>query len=145
METIEKKQKSLIDRFARFSSWEERYKYIIELGKSLVPLKDRHKTEKNRIKGCQSQAWLYADLEHDQVIYQGDSDAMIVRGLVKILLNVFSGHKPADIVKAGTDFLNEMGLTAHLSRSRANGLGAMVRQFKNYAIAFDVLVRNRQN
>lgn len=140
MNPVEEKQKEIIAKFAGFSSWEERYKYIIQLGKNLPPFPADKRTDENRVKGCQSQVWLHAFLEGDRVIYQADSDAMIVKGLASILVSVFNNQQPSAIVQSGTDFLSEIGLTSHLSQSRANGLAAMVKQFKNYAVAFQVLL-----
>jgi len=141
--SIEAKQQSIINEFSRFSDWEERYKHIIALGKLLPPLPDEYKNEKNRIKGCQSQVWLHAYLDNHKIIYKAESDAMIVNGLAALLISVYSGQPPIDIMNSSTDFLNQIGLTSHLSQSRANGLAAMVKQFKNYAIAFNVLLQSR--
>lgn len=141
LQSIEDKQLAVIDEFSDFLNWEDRYRRIIDLGKSLPPLADEFKIEKYKVKGCQSQVWLVARLENGSVIYDIDSDAMIVRGLAAILKQVFSGHTPNDIAKSSTDFLQKIGLTTHLSQSRSNGLAAMVRQFKNYAVAFAVMER----
>lgn len=144
MPTIQEKQAQVVALFSRFPDWEARYKYLIQMGKALPPLDKKYLTEENRVKGCQSQTWLYARLDNSHITYLGESDAMIVRGLVKLLLDVFSGHTPSEILAADVAFLKEIGLTTHLSQSRANGLSALVKQFKNYAIAFSVLLKQKQ-
>lgn len=140
MLSIHEKQQALVKEFAELSDWEERYAKIIKLGKTLPDLDEKYKTESNRIKGCQSQVWLHASLEDNKVVYQADSDATIVRGLAALLVHVFSGHQPDEILASNVDFLKEMHLMSHLSQSRANGLGSMIKQFKNYAIAFQHLL-----
>lgn len=140
MKSIADKQQEVVAKFAKFSDWEGRYQEIIKIGKDLTPMAEEHKCEKNRVKGCQSQVWLHAELKDGLVYYQADSDAMIVRGLAAILLSIYSGHSPQEIMQASSEFLSEIGLTSHLSQSRANGLASMVKQFKNYAIAFSLLV-----
>jgi cysteine desulfuration protein SufE len=140
MKSIQDKQNQIVQEFSDFKDWETRYQHIISLGKNLSPLADEFKIEQNKVKGCQSQVWLHATLEEGKIIYQADSDAFIVRGLASILVQVFSEHSPAEILASSTEFLSEIGLTQHLSQSRANGLASMVRQFKNYAIAFQALL-----
>ena len=137
---ISEKQKQIVEEFSRYDRWEDRYKHIIEIGKTLKPLDEKLKTEDNRIKGCQSITYLYAKLDGDKILYTADSDAMIVKGLATLLIQVYSDHTPKEILETSADFLTEMGLTTHLSQSRSNGLAAMVRQFKNYAIAFQTLL-----
>ena len=139
--TIVEKQEKLIKEFSNFKNWEARYQHIINLGKTLPPLAEKYKIEENRVKGCQSLAWLHAALSGNKVEYEADSDAIIVRGLIAMLIYVYSGESPQDILKSNTDFLATIGLTTHLSQSRSNGLAALVKQFKNYAIAFDVLLK----
>lgn len=139
MNAIGQKQKNIVEEFSKFPQWEDRYKYIIELGKNLPAFPEEHRLEKNKVKGCQSQVWLHAWMENGKVYYHADSDALIVKGLASLLVQVFSGHDPKEIMAAGTDFLADIGLTSHLSQSRSNGLAAMVRQFKNYAVAFSLL------
>ncbi len=138
--TLIEKQAEIIAAFKKFSSWEQKYEYIIKLGKSLAPMPETLKTEQNKVRGCQSQVWLSAQLNGEQIIYQADSDAVIVKGLAALLVSVFSQRTPQEILGSQTDFLSEIGLTQHLSQSRSNGLAAMVKQFKNYAIAFQVLL-----
>jgi len=141
--TITETQQAILDEFAKLATWEERYKRIIELGKALQPFPEEHRVDQNKVRGCQSQVWMHARFENGNVLYDIDSDAMIVKGLAAILHKTFSGHAPKDIIAAPMDFLEQIGLTQHLSQSRANGLGAMVRQFKNYALAFNALAQTR--
>jgi cysteine desulfuration protein SufE len=143
--TILEEQDNLVKEFVAYTDWEKRYQRIIDLGKALPALPESLKTEANKVRGCQSQVWLDAKLNDDgHVLYQVDSDAMIVRGLAALLVRVYSNHTPAEIIAANSDFLTQMGLTSHLSQSRANGLAAMVKQFKNYAIAFDYALKTPQ-
>ena len=144
MDDILKKQQQFISDFSKFSDWEAKYAHIIKLGKLLPPLDNKHKTPVNLIKGCQSQVWLQAELQGDKIIFSADSDALIVRGLVAILIQVFSGQSCATIINANVDFLKEIGLTNQLTPSRANGLANMIKQFKNYAIAFNVLLNTQK-
>ena len=134
-------QATLVTEFSTYTDWEKRYQRIINLGKALPAMAESLKTEQNKVRGCQSQVWLHAQLEKDNVVYQADSDAMIVRGLAALLVSVYSGHTPQEITASDSDFLTQIGLTSHLSQSRANGLAAMVRQFKNYAVAFDYAMK----
>lgn len=140
--SIADKQQRIVDEFARLQGWEDRYKRVIEWGKTLPPLADEFKIEKYKVKGCQSQVWLVAKLEDGKVVYDIDSDAMIVRGLAALLKNVFSGESPQAIAESQTEFLQTIGFTTHLSQSRSNGLAAMVRQFKNYAVAFAMVQKS---
>lgn len=139
---IHETQQKIIDEFSRLNGWEDRYKRIIDLGKQLPPLAEEFKIEKYKVKGCQSQVWLVANLKDGLVFYDVDSDAMIVRGLAAILKQVYSGRSPQDIIGAPTDFLEKIGLTTHLSQSRSNGLAAMVRQFRNYALVFATMQKS---
>ncbi|WP_397447658.1 SufE family protein [Polaribacter sp. R77954] len=133
--TIKEIQEEIIDEFSMFDDWMERYEYIIELGKSLPIIEDAYKLDENLIKGCQSKVWLYSELENDTIKYTADSDAILTKGIVALLLRVFSGQKPTDILNAETNFIDEIGLKEHLSPTRANGLVSMVKQIKMYAIA----------
>ncbi|MHB0753639.1 SufE family protein [Polaribacter sp. M15] len=133
--TIKEIQEEIIDEFSMFDDWMERYEYIIELGKSLPIIDDAYKLDENLIKGCQSKVWLYSELENDTIKYTADSDAILTKGIVALLLRVFSGQKPSDILSAETNFIDEIGLKEHLSPTRANGLVSMVKQIKMYAIA----------
>ena len=133
--TIKEIQEEIIDEFSMFDDWMERYEYIIELGKSLPIIDNKYKLEENLIKGCQSKVWLYSELEDQNVKFTADSDAILTKGIVALLLRVYSGQKPEDILVAETQFIDEIGLKEHLSPTRANGLVSMLKQIKMYAIA----------
>ncbi len=133
--TIKEIQEEIIDEFSMFDDWMERYEYIIELGKSLPIIKEDFKLEENLIKGCQSKVWLYSELDNQSVKYTADSDAILTKGIVALLLRVFSEQHPKDIIEADTSFIDAIGLKEHLSPTRANGLVSMVKQIKMYAIA----------
>lgn len=137
--SIQDKQQAIVEEFSRFDSWEDRYKHIIQKGKTLPPFPEEHRTEKNKVRGCQSQVWMHANFDGHKIHYDIDSDAMIVKGLASILRNVFNEEEPSAIISAPLEFLEKIGLTQHLSQSRANGLAAMVKQFKNYAVAFNAM------
>jgi len=134
--TIKEIQEEIIDEFSMFDDWMGRYEYIIDLGKSLPLIDASYKLDENLIKGCQSKVWLYSELKNDQLIFTADSDAILTKGIVALLLRVFSNQKAADILAADTNFIDEIGLKEHLSPTRANGLVAMVKQIKMYAIAY---------
>jgi cysteine desulfuration protein SufE len=140
--TIKEIQEEIIDEFSMFDDWMERCEYIIELGKSLPIINDNFKLEENLIKGCQSKVWLYSELENDTIKYTADSDAILTKGIVALLLRVFSEQKPKDILAAETGFIDEIGLKEHLSPTRANGLVSMVKQIKMYAIAQQTKLAN---
>jgi len=140
--TIKEIQEEIIDEFSMFDDWMERYEYIIELGKSLPIINDDYKLDENLIKGCQSKVWLFSELENDTVKYTADSDAILTKGIAALLLRVYSGQKPADILTAETKFIDEIGLKEHLSPTRANGLVSMVKQIKMYAIAQQTKLAN---
>ena len=140
--TIKEIQEEIIDEFSMFDDWMERYEYIIELGKSLPIIDEKHKLDENLIKGCQSKVWLYSELENDTIKYTADSDAILTKGIVALLLRVFSAQKPAAILAAETTFIDEIGLKEHLSPTRANGLVSMVKQIKMYAIAQQTKLAN---
>lgn len=145
MNSIQEKQQQLIQDFSHFPNWEDRYKKIIDMGKMLPEMPADLKTEQNIVKGCQSQVWLSASLsEEGRVTLQGDSDALIVKGLVSLLLKVYSGASPSDILATPPDFLKSLGFEGNLSPSRANGLHAMLKQIKLYATAFDYLLKTRK-
>jgi len=133
--TIKEIQEEIIDEFSMFDDWMERYEYIIELGKSLPIIEDKYKLDENLIKGCQSKVWLYSELKNDTINYSADSDAILTKGIVALLLRVYSGQKPSDILAADTNFIDEIGLKEHLSPTRANGLVSMIKHIKMYAIA----------
>ena len=134
--SIETIKAELIDEFSMFEDWMERYEYMIELGKSLPVIETKFKTEDNIIKGCQSKVWLHADLESDKIVFSADSDAIITKGIVAILIRVFSNQSPEIILKTNTDFIDEIGLKEHLSPNRANGLVSMIKKIKMYAVAY---------
>jgi cysteine desulfuration protein SufE len=133
---IEEKEKEIIEEFSVFDSWDDKYEYIIDLGKKLQPLDEQYKKDENKVRGCQSTVWLTADYSNGRVFYTAESDAIIVKGLISMLIRVLSGQKPDDIIGAKLDFLNEIGMMTHLAQTRSNGLLAMVKQMKNYALAY---------
>ncbi|ALU75931.1 SufE family protein [Tenacibaculum finnmarkense] len=133
--TIKEIQEEIIDEFSMFDDWMERYEYIIDLGKSLPIIKDSFKLDENLIKGCQSKVWLYSELSGDSILFTADSDAILTKGIVALLLRVYSNQTPQAILAAKTDFIDEIGLKEHLSPTRANGLVSMIKQIKMYAIA----------
>jgi cysteine desulfuration protein SufE len=135
--TFEERLSTTIEKYAQYESWEDRYKHLIQQGKSLEAMPDDQKNEDNLIKGCQSQVWLIAELKDDGKIYfKGDSDASIVRGIVGLLLFLFNGSQPVEILSLKSNFLDPIGLRQHLSMSRANGLANMIKQIQFYAMAF---------
>lgn len=119
-----------------FDDWMQRYEYMIELGKSLPLIEERYKTDDNLIKGCQSKVWVHAELEGNRLEFTADSDAIITKGIIAILVRAFSGQRPMDIIEADTGFIDQIGLKEHLSPTRANGLVSMVKQLKLYAVAY---------
>ena len=129
-------QNEIIDEFSMFEDWEERYQYMIDLGKTLPLIDDQYKTDDNIIKGCQSRVWVHAEMNADKVEFTADSDAIITKGIIAILIRVFSNQHPKDIIEANTDFIDQIGLKDHLSPTRANGLVSMIKQIKMYAIAY---------
>lgn len=134
--TIQKIQEQLVDEFAMFDDWMERYEYMIELGKSLPLIDEAKKTEDKTIKGCQSKVWLDAQLIDKKVHFTADSDAIITKGIIAILIRAFNNQSPEDILEADTQFIDEIGLKEHLSPTRANGLVSMIKQLKLYAVAY---------
>jgi|SRR5690242_2018648 cysteine desulfuration protein SufE len=135
-ETIKEREEEIVEEFSLFDSWEEKYEYIIDLGKKLEPLDDKFKKEENIIKGCQSTVWLVSEFKDGKVFYKADSDAVIVKGLISMLIKVLSGNTPEEILDAKLDFINKIGMMTHLAQTRSNGLVAMIKQMKNYALAF---------
>ncbi|MFT3676651.1 MAG: SufE family protein [Chitinophagaceae bacterium] len=128
----------IIDEFALFDSWDDKYEYIIDLGKKLPPLAAAHKIDDNKVRGCQSTVWLAASYRDGRVYFEADSDAVIVKGLISMLIRVLSGRTPDEILEAPLDFIREIGMTTHLAQTRSNGLLSMVKQMKNYALAFKI-------
>jgi len=136
MKTIEERQQEVIEEFSLFEDWMQRYEHMIDLGKTLPLIAPAYKTEDNIIKGCQSKVWVHAELEADKLVFTADSDALITKGIIGILIRVFSGQSPKAILAADTEFINKIGLKEHLSPTRANGLVSMIKQIKMYAVAF---------
>lgn len=134
-------QNEIIEEFSMFEDWEERYQYMIDLGKDLPLIADQYKTDSNIIKGCQSKVWVHAELKDDKICFTADSDAIITKGIIAILIRVFSNQKPKDIIEADTDFIEKIGLKEHLSPTRANGLVSMIKQLKMYAIAYQTQLK----
>ena len=141
--TIKEREEEIKDEFLLFDSWEEKYEYIIDLGKKLEPLDAKFKVEGNIIKGCQSTVWITSEFKEDKVFYKADSDAIIVKGLISMLIKVLSGNEPDKILEAKLDFIKDIGMMTHLAQTRSNGLLAMVKQIKNYALAYKSV--NAQN
>lgn len=137
MATIKQIQQELVEEFSMFDDWMQKYEYMIELGKSLPAIQEDKKIDQRLIKGCQSNVWLDATYKDSKVVFTADSDAIITKGIIAILLRVFSNQTPKDILEADTAFLDQIGLKEHLSPTRANGLVAMIKQIKLYALAFD--------
>ena len=138
--TINEQQDAIIDEFADIDDWMDRYAYIIDMGNALEPMPEKYKTPQNLIEGCQSRAWLNAELDSDgKVQFRADSDAIIVKGIISMLVNVLSGHTPQEILDTNLYFIDKIGLAEHLSPTRSNGLAAMVKQIRLYAIAFKEL------
>ena len=134
--TIEQIQEEIIDEFSVFDDWMDKYQLLIDMGNALPALEEEYKTDQNLIEGCQSRVWLHADYVDGIVTYKAESDAIIVKGIVSLLVSVLSGHTPDEILDADLHFISEIGLTEHLSPTRSNGLVAMVKQMRLYALAF---------
>ena len=132
---VEQRQRDIIEEFAMLPTWEERYDYLIEMGKGLPPLPERFRTDDHIVKGCQSRVWLGSELQDGRVNYYADSDALIVKGLIALLLHIFSGQRPEDILGARVFFMEEMGFDKFLSMTRANGLMARIKQIRMDAMA----------
>ena len=138
---IEKRQDAIVSELTSVSDWRERYRRIIELGREMPEFPDEHRTDKNKVKGCQSQVWLHAWLDDGNMRLAADSDAAIVRGLIAILLQVFDGEPPADVAQAPVTFIDRIGLSDNLSQTRSNGLSSMIKQIKMYAMVFDAMAK----
>ncbi len=136
MQTIEDIQADIVDEFSMFDDWMQRYEYMIELGRSLPLIDEQFKTDDYIIKGCQSKVWVHAHLDSDKIVFTADSDAIITKGIIAILIRVFNNQTPQAIIDANTNFIDEIGLKEHLSPTRANGLASMIKQIKLYALAF---------
>ena len=135
--TIKEIQDEIVDEFSMFDDWMQRYEYIIELGKTLPLIDEKFKTEENIIKGCQSKVWLQGEENDGKIAFTADSDAILTKGIIAILIRTFSNQKPSDILEANTDFIDEIGLKKHLSPTRANGLVSMIKKINMYALAFE--------
>jgi cysteine desulfuration protein SufE len=136
--TIQEIEQEIVEEFSLFDTWDDKYEYIIDLGKKLPPLEDKHKIDDNRVRGCQSTVWLIAEYKDGKVFFKAESDAVIVKGLISMLIRVLSGHTADEILAAKLDFIQQIGMTTHLAQTRSNGLLAMVKQMKNYALAFKI-------
>jgi cysteine desulfuration protein SufE len=143
MNTIQQTEQEITEEFALFDTWDEKYEYIIDLGKRLPELAPVHKTDDNRVRGCQSTVWLTAHYREGKVWFEADSDAVIVKGLISMLIRVLNGHSPDEIIAARLDFIPDIGMTTHLAQTRSNGLLSMWKQMKNFALAFKL--KNEQN
>ena len=135
--TIQAIQEEIIDEFSMFDDWDERFQYVIDLGKSLPLVDDQFKTDDNIIKGCQSKVWLHAEENDGNLVFTADSDAIITKGIIAVLIRTFSNQKPKDILEADTAFIDQIGLKEQLSPTRANGLVSMIKQIKLYALGFE--------
>lgn len=136
--SIQEIEKEIVEEFSLFDSWDDKYEYIIDLGKKLAPLEDQHKIDENKVRGCQSTVWLVADYRDGKVFYKAESDAVIVKGLISMLIRVLSGQTPDNIIEAKLNFIQQIGMTTHLAQTRSNGLLSMVKQMKNFALAYKI-------
>ena len=134
---IKEIQEEIVDEFSMFDDWMERYEYIIELGKKLPLIQEEFKTDNNLIKGCQSKVWLKGEQNNDKIVFTADSDAILTKGIIAILIRTFSNQSATDILNADMDFIDQIGLKEHLSPTRANGLVSMIKNIKMYALAFN--------
>ena len=137
MKTINELQDEVIEEFSGFDDWMDKYQMLIDLGNDLEPLDEKYKTEQNLIDGCQSRVWLQCDMKDGKLVFTADSDALIVKGIIALLIEVISGHTPKEILNADFYFIDKIGLREHLSPTRSNGLLAMVKQIKAYALAYE--------
>jgi len=136
--TIQEIEQEIVEEFSLFDSWDDKYEYIIDLGKKLAPLEEEYKIDENKVRGCQSTVWLVADYRDGKVFYKAESDAVIVKGLISMLIRVLSGQSPNQIIDARLNFINTIEMTTHLAQTRANGLLSMVKQMKNFALAYKI-------
>ena len=136
MSNIKEIQQEIVDEFEMFDDWMQRYEHMIELGKSLPLIEEKYKTEDNLIKGCQSKVWVHAELQGEKLVFTADSDAIITKGIIAILVRAYSNQHPKNILEADNAFIDEIGLKEHLSPTRANGLVSMIKQLKMYAVAY---------
>jgi cysteine desulfuration protein SufE len=134
--TIKETEDQIVEEFALFDDWEDKYEYIIDMGKKLPPISDEDRNDENRIRGCQSTVWMASEYSDGRVLYRADSDAMIVKGLISMLIRVLSGQTPEDIMKAELGFIDRIGMSTHLAQTRSNGLRSMIKQMKLDAMAW---------
>ena len=143
--TIQEQAATLVEEFTFLDDWMDKYTHIIEMARDLAPLSEAEKTEQNIVRGCQSQVWLVAGVENDQVVFRADSDGVITKGLIAMLVGVLSGHPPQEIIDADLSFLDQIGVREHLSPNRSNGLSAMMKQMKYYAVALQAQQKMSSN
>jgi cysteine desulfuration protein SufE len=134
--SIQAIEDEIVEEFSLFDNWEDKYEYLIDMGKKLPKLDDAHKKDENKIRGCQSTVWMVSEYKDGRIFYRADSDAMIVKGLISMLIRVFSGQKPADIVGADMKFIDAIGMSTHLAQTRSNGLRSMIKQMKLDAVVW---------
>lgn len=140
--SIEEIENEVVEEFEMFEDWMQRYEHLIDLGKSMPMIEEKHKTEDKLIKGCQSQVWMHSELKDGKIVYTADSDAIITKGMVALMIRVLSNHTPEEILNSKLDFIEKIGLTKHLSPTRSNGLLSMIKQMKLDAIAFNSKLKN---
>jgi cysteine desulfuration protein SufE len=137
--TIQQIEEEIVEEFSFLDTWDEKYEYIIDLGKRLPDLEEKYKVEENTVKGCQSTVWLVASFENGHVHFKADSNTVITKGLISMLVRVLSGHTPDEIIAAKLEFIDRIGMTTHLAQTRSNGLRAMVKNMKTYAIGYKAM------
>ena len=136
--TIGETEAEIVEEFSLFDSWDDKYEYIIDLGKKLEPLDPKFKKDENKVKGCQSTVWLVAEEKEGKIFFMAESDAIFVKGLISLLIRVLSGHSAEEIINAPLNFIKQIGMTTHLAQTRSNGLLSMVKQMKHYALAYKI-------
>ena len=142
--TIKEIEEQIVEEFSMFDDWMDKYAYLIELGTGMPAMEEKYKTDDNLIKGCQSRVWFYAELKEDRLYFMADSDAIITKGIAGLLIRVFSGQQPQEIVNTDLSFVDQIGLTQHLSPTRSNGLLSMIKQIKYYALAYSNRATNKE-
>ncbi len=143
-ETIATIEKDIIEDFELFDEWAEKYEFVIETGRKLPAMKEEYKIDSNKIKGCQSSVWMHTNFKDGRIYFEADSDSTFVKGLIALLMKVMNGQKPEDIVSAPLDFINKTGLTTHIAQTRTNGLQAMIKQMKLYALGYQMKIQNKE-
>lgn len=136
--TIEEIENEIVEEFSLFDSWDEKYEYIIDLGKKLPELEDQYKTDDNKVKGCQSTVWLAAEYHNGRIYFKADSNSVIVKGLISMLIRTLSGHTPDEIIEARLGFIEKIGMMTHLAQTRSNGLLSMIKQMKHFSVAYKI-------